>query len=304
MPETFTETDDERLTRILKRVRKIELITRGMVKETLGGAYHSRFKGQGIEFDDFREYQPGDDVRFLDWNVTARMNEPFVRKYIEERELTVMLVVDVSGSGDYGSQEDSKRERAAEVAAVFAFSAVQNQDKVGLILVSDQVEQYLPAKKGGSHALRCLRDILNIQPKHRKTNLAPALDLAMERIAHRALIVLVSDFLTQNDAWEHSLRSLASKHDVVAVHISDPREWELPNAGRVCLEDPETGEQYVVNTSHPAVRMQYAQRVSDRQDVLTRMLRKNAVEKIDVRTDHDYVPALKSYFRARRRRKR
>jgi uncharacterized protein (DUF58 family) len=304
MPETFTETDDERLTRILKRVRKIELITRGMVKETLGGAYHSRFKGQGIEFDDFREYQPGDDVRFLDWNVTARMNEPFVRKYIEERELTVMLVVDVSGSGDYGSQEDSKRERAAEVAAVFAFSAVQNQDKVGLILVSDQVEQYLPAKKGGSHALRCLRDILNIQPKQRKTNLAPALDLAMERIAHRALIVLVSDFLTQNDAWEHSLRSLASKHDVVAVHISDPREWELPNAGRVCLEDPETGEQYVVNTSHPAVRMQYAQRVSDRQDVLTRMLRKNAVEKIDVRTDHDYVPALKSYFRARRRRKR
>lgn len=304
MPETFTETDDERLTRILKRVRKIELITRGMVKETLGGAYHSRFKGQGIEFDDFREYQPGDDVRFLDWNVTARMNEPFVRKYIEERELTVMLVVDVSGSGDYGSQEDSKRERAAEVAAVFAFSAVQNQDKVGLILVSDQVEQYLPAKKGGSHALRCLRDILNIQPKQRKTNLAPALDLAMERIAHRALIVLVSDFLTQNDAWEHSLRSLASKHDVVAVHISDPREWELPNAGRVCLEDPETGEQYVVNTSHPAVRMQYAQRVSDRHDVLTRMLRKNAVEKIDVRTDHDYVPALKSYFRARRRRKR
>ena len=304
MSETFTETDDERLTRILKRVRKIELITRGMVKETLGGAYHSRFKGQGIEFDDFREYQPGDDVRFLDWNVTARMNEPFVRKYIEERELTVMLVVDVSGSGDYGSQEDSKRERAAEVAAVFAFSAVQNQDKVGLILVSDQVEQYLPAKKGGSHALRCLRDILNIQPKQRKTNLAPALDLAMERIAHRALVVVVSDFLTQNDAWEHSLRSLASKHDVVAVHISDPREWELPNAGRVCLEDPETGEQYVVNTSHPAVRLQYAQRISERQDVLTRMLRKNAVEKIDVRTDHDYVPALKSYFRARRRRKR
>lgn len=303
MPDKFTETDDERLTRILKRVRKIELVTRGMVKETLGGAYHSRFKGQGIEFDDFREYQPGDDVRFLDWNVTARMNAPFVRKYIEERELTVMLVVDVSGSGDYGSQEDSKRERAAEVAAVFAFSAVQNQDKVGLILVSDEVEQYLPAKKGGSHALRCLRDILNIQPKQRKTNLAPALDLALECVAHRALVVLVSDFLTQNDAWEHSLRSLASKHDVVAVHISDPREWELPNAGRVCLQDPETGEQYVVNTSHPAVRMQYAQRVSERQDALIRMLRKNAVEKIDVRTDHDYVPALKSYFRARRRRK-
>jgi uncharacterized protein (DUF58 family) len=296
--------DDERLKRILKRVRRIELITRGMVKETLGGAYHSRFKGQGIEFDDFREYQPGDDVRFLDWNVTARMNEPFVRKYIEERELTVMLVVDVSGSGDYGSQEDSKRERAAEVAAVFAFSAVQNQDKVGLVLVSDQVEHYLPARKGGSHALRCLRDILNIQPRSRCTDLVPALDLALERIAHRALVVVVSDFLTKDDAWEKSLRALAAKHDVVAAQITDPREWELPNQGRVCLEDPETGEQYIVNTSHPAVRQQYAQRMSDRQDTLNRMLRKNGVERLDVRTNDDYVPALKAYFRSRKRRKR
>jgi len=159
------QTDnDARLTRILKRVRRIELLTRGMVKEMLGGQYHSRFKGQGIEFDDFREYQPGDDVRFIDWNVTARMNDPFVRKYVEERELSVMLCVDVSGSGDYGSQDDSKRERAAEIAAVFAFSAVQNQDKVGLTLFSDQVEQYLPARKGASHALRVLRDILNNQP--------------------------------------------------------------------------------------------------------------------------------------------
>jgi len=296
--------DEERLTRILKRVRKIELITRGMVKETLGGAYLSRFKGQGIEFDDFREYQPGDDVRFLDWNVTARMNEPFVRKYIEERELTVMLVVDVSGSGDYGSEEDSKRERAAEVAAVFAFSAVQNQDKVGLILVSDQVEHYLPPRKGGSHALRCLRDILNMQPKSLKTNLAPALDLALERVAHRALVVVVSDFLTQDAAWEHSVRLLAAKHDVVAAQVTDPREWELPNTGRVCLEDPETGEQYIVNTSHPAVRQQYAQRVSERQDGLLRMLRKNGVERLDVRMDHDYVPGLKAYFRNRKRRKR
>ncbi len=296
--------DDERLKRILKRVRRIELITRGMVKETLGGAYHSRFKGQGIEFDDFREYQPGDDVRFLDWNVTARMDEPFVRKYIEERELTVMLVVDVSGSGDYGSHEDSKRERAAEVAAVFAFSAVQNQDKVGLILVSDKVEHYLPARKGGSHALRCLRDILNMQPKNRCTDLAPALDLALERVAHRALVVVVSDFFTTNDAWEKSLRSLAAKHDVVTAQITDPREWELPNAGRVCLEDPETGEQHIVNTSHPAVRRQYAERISERQDSLNRMLRKNAVERLDVRTDDDYVPALKAYFRTRKRRKR
>lgn len=296
--------NDEQLARILKRVRRMELITRGMVKETLGGQYHSRFKGQGIEFDDFREYQAGDDVRFLDWNVTARMNEPFVRKYIEERELTVMLVVDVSGSGDYGSQEDSKRERAAEVAAVFAFSAVQNQDKVGLILVSDRVEHYLPARKGSSHALRILRDILTIRPKSRKTNLAPALDTALQRVAHRALVVVVSDFLSQDRTWESALRSVSAKHDVVAAHISDPREWELPNAGRICLEDPETGEQFVVNTSHPSVRLRYAQAMSERQESLTRVLRKNGVERIEVRTDEDYAPAMKAYFRARRRRKR
>lgn len=296
--------NDEQLTRILKRVRRIELLTRGMVKETLGGQYHSRFKGQGIEFDDFREYQAGDDVRFLDWNVTARMNDPFVRKYIEERELTVMLVVDVSGSGDYGSQEDSKRERAAEVAAVFAFSAVQNQDKVGLLLVSDRVEHYLPARKGSAHALRILRDILTIRPRSRKTNLQPALETALQRIAHRALVVVVSDFLTQDNLWENGLRALAAKHDVVAAQISDPREWELPNAGRICLEDPETGEQFVVNTSNPAVRQKYAQAMSERQEALGRSLRKNGVERILIRLDDDYAPAMKSYFRARRRRRR
>ena len=295
---------EERLTRILKRVRKIELITRGMVKETLGGAYHSRFKGQGIEFDDFREYQAGDDVRFLDWNVTARMNDPFVRKYIEERELTVMVIVDVSGSGDYGSIEDSKRERAAEVAAVFAFSAVQNQDKVGLILVSDGVEHYLPPRKGSAHALRLIRDILNFIPKSRKTNLAPALDLALERVPHRALVLVVSDFLTSNQAWEHSLRSVAGKHDVVAVHISDPREWQLPNVGRIALEDPETGEQRIINTSHPSVRLKYAERMSLQQEALIQVLRKNGVARIDIRTDDDYAPALKAYFRSRKRRRK
>ncbi|WP_461783346.1 DUF58 domain-containing protein [Prosthecobacter sp.] len=299
------QTDnDARLTRILKRVRRIELLTRGMVKEMLGGQYHSRFKGQGIEFDDFREYQPGDDVRFIDWNVTARMNDPFVRKYVEERELSVMLCVDVSGSGDYGSQDDSKRERAAEIAAVFAFSAVQNQDKVGLTLFSDQVEQYLPARKGAPHALRVLRDILNNQPKHQGTDLKPALDLALNRIAHRALVILVSDFITTDSSWEKSLRGVAAKHDVVAAQIMDPREIELPNAGRVCLEDPETGEQILVNTSHPAVREQFAARVAERQIALEQLLRRCGVERVAIRTDEDYVPALKAYFRTRKRRRR
>ncbi len=296
--------NDARLTRILKRVRRIELLTRGMVKEMLGGQYHSRFKGQGIEFDDFREYQPGDDVRFIDWNVTARMDEPFVRKYVEERELSVMLCVDVSGSGDYGSQEDSKRERAAEVAAVFAFSAVQNQDKVGLTLFSSDVEQYLPARKGASHALRILRDILNIEPKRRGTDIKPALDLALNRIAHRAVVIIVSDFLTHSSDWEQSLRAVAAKHDVVAAQIMDPRELTLPDAGRVCLEDPETGEQILINTSHPAVREQYAERMAERQEALVQTLRRSGVERIAVRTDEDYVPALKAYFRSRKRRRR
>ena len=190
------------------------------------------------------------------------------------------------------------------MAAVFAFSAVQNQDKVGLVLVSDQVEQYLPARKGSAHALRALRDILNMEPKSRGTNLAPALDLALKRIAHRALVVVVSDFLTANPAWEHSIRAVAAKHDVLAAQISDPREWELPDAGRVCVEDPESGEQFILNTSHPAVRLHYAERMSERQEALSRVLKKNGIERLNVRTDEDYVPALKAYFRTRRRRKR
>ncbi len=296
--------NDARLTRILKRVRRIELLTRGMVKEVLGGQYHSRFKGQGIEFDDFREYQVGDDVRFIDWNVTARMNEPFVRKYVEERELTVMLCVDVSGSGDYGSQEDSKRERAAEVAAVFAFSAVQNQDKVGVTLFSDQVEEFLPARKGASHALRILRDILDCTPEHSGTDIKPALDLALQRIPHRALVIIVSDFQSNTTAWEKTLRAVSSKHDVVAAQITDPRELTLPDVGRVVLQDPETGEQILVNTSHAEVRLKFAARVQEQQEALVQLLRRCGVERIAIRTDEDYVPALKAYFRSRKRRKR
>jgi uncharacterized protein (DUF58 family) len=298
------DDSDERLTRILKRVRKIELITRGLVKETLGGQYHSRFKGQGIEFDDFREYQPGDDVRFIDWNVTARMNDAFVRKYIEERELTVLLLVDVSGSGDYGSKDDSKRELAAELAAVFAFSAVSNQDKVGLVLFSDQVEAYVPPRKGLSHTLRIVRDILNMSPRSRKSAFGPALSVALQRIAHRSLIVLVSDFLLPNQSWEHPLRAVAAKHDVVTVSVADPKEGVLPNVGRVCLQDPETGEQVIVDTSSKAVRQIYEQRILEHRENVSAALRRCGVENISAVTDENYIPALKAYFKAKRRRKR
>lgn len=298
--------NEDRITRILKRVRRIELITRGLVKETLGGAYHSRFKGQGIEFDDFRLYQPGDDVRFLDWNVTARMNEAYVRKYIEEREMTVLLLVDVSSSGDYGSGEDSKRERAAEMAAIFAFSAVQNQDKAGLVMFTDEVEFYLPARKGAGQALRIVREILNYQPRHRRTALEPALELAVQRIPHRALVFVISDFLTPPVAgnagfsWESSLRPCAAKHDVVGIHLMDPREIELPLAGRVCLEDPETHRQVIVNTSNPEVRARYADRMRELRDLTNATFERNSASYIPVRTDADYLPALKSWFRSRR----
>lgn len=298
------EEVDERLARILKRVRKIELITRGLVKETLGGQYHSRFKGQGIEFDDFREYQPGDDVRFLDWNVTARMNNPYVRKYVEERELTVMLLVDVSGSGDYGSEDDSKRELAAELAAVFAFSAVSNQDKVGLVLFSDQVEAYVPPRKGLPHTLRIVRDILNITPRSRGSSFQPALSLALQRIPHRALVVLVSDFLLPDTSWEQSLRAVAAKHDVAAVTIADAKERELPSVGAVCMQDPETGEQWIVDTSKPAVRQAYMDQIAAHRENTSAALRRSGVEMIDAITHQNYIPALKAYFKAKRRRKR
>jgi uncharacterized protein (DUF58 family) len=306
MSQPVQEDSDARLTRILKRVRRIELLTRGLIKETLGGAYHSRFKGQGIEFDDFREYQPGDDIRFLDWNVTARMNDPYVRKYIEERELTVMLLVDVSGSGEYGSGEDSKRERAAELAAVFAFSAVHNGDKAGLCLFSDRVEHYLPARKGGHHTLRMIRDILDHRPSSPRTDMVPALELALQRIPHRALVVLVSDFICPDDSWEKALRSLTAKHDVAAVQITDPRELELPSAGLIVFEDPETGMQRVVNTSRASVRERYVEGLRQRQQALEQRLKRHGVERIGVTTapNEDYVPALKAYFRGRARRKR
>lgn len=303
--QTRAQSED-RVTRILKRVRRIELITRGLVKETLGGAYHSRFKGQGIEFDDFRLYQPGDDVRFLDWNVTARMNEAYVRKYIEEREMTVLLLVDVSSSGDYGSGEDSKRERAAEMAAIFAFSALQNQDKAGLVMFTDEVEFYLPARKGAGQALRIVREILNYQPRRRRTALQPALDLAVQRIPHRALVFVISDFMTaplpgrQIFPWESALRACAAKHDVVGIHLMDPREIELPLAGRVCLEDPETHEQVILNTSNPEVRMRFAERMQAMRDLAGSTFERHSAGYIPVRTDADYLPALKSWFRSRR----
>jgi len=292
---------DDSIAEIIRRVRKIELITRGLVRETIGGEYHSCFKGQGIDFDDFREYQPGDEVRSIDWNVTARLNAPYIKKFAEERELTVFLAVDISASKNYGSQERSKRELAAEVAGLLAFSAVQNQDKVGLCLFSDRSEIFLPPRKGHRHILRLVREILHCEPEGHGTDLTPALELLVHASPRRALVFLISDFVTDHD-FEPALRVASIKHDVVALHIKDPAEIELPDAGRVTLEDPETGGQMLVNTSSPRVRTAYAERMVEQQEKLDSILKAHAIDKIEIRTGQDYVPALHSFFKNRGRR--
>ncbi|MBP7948683.1 MAG: DUF58 domain-containing protein [Verrucomicrobiales bacterium] len=287
----------QQLSEILRKVRKIELITRGIVREAVGGEYHSVFKGQGIDFDDFREYQPGDEVRSIDWNVTARMGFPYIKKFVEEREMTVFLAVDVSGSQHYGGVDKSKREIAAELAGVFAFSANANQDKVGLLLVSDEVEEFLPATKGSRHVLRVIRDILWHEPHSRGTNLAPALERLTNALTRRALVVLISDF--QTTGYERALRVCAIRHDVVAIQLTDPCEMELPDAGLILLEDAETGELLEVDTSKPANRTWFRQARAARQAELDQTFKSMSIDKIDVVTNRDYLPALHSFFKRR-----
>ncbi len=289
--------EEARLQDILRRVRKIELTTRGLVRETVAGEYHSRFKGQGMDFDDFREYQPGDEVRAIDWNVTARMGIPYIKKFTEEREMTVFLAVDISGSAEYGSQDVSKRQIAAEVSAVFAFSAAQNQDKIGLILFSGDVEFYLPPRKGVAHVLRCIREILYWRTSHPGTRLKPPMDLLVQNVPRRSLVFIVSDF--DSPDLDASLSTASVKHDVVAVHVYDPREMHLPNVGRVALIDPESGEQINVNTSRAAVREAYAHAIASRHIHLDQLLKRLAIDKVDVRTDVNYQPAIHSFFRRR-----
>ncbi len=290
----------EELSDILRKVRKIELITRGIVREAVGGEYHSVFKGQGIDFDDFREYQPGDEVRSIDWNVTARMGFPFIKKFVEEREMTVFLAVDVSASGNYGGVEQSKRELAAEIAGIFAFSANANQDKVGLVLFSDQTELWVPPSKGSRHVLRVIREILYCQPKGRGSNPVPALERLTNQLTRRALVVMLSDF--QFGGFERSLQVCSIRHDVVAVQISDPSEIELPNVGWMRWEDPESGEQLELNTSSTAVRERYRELRTEWQQRLDQKFKAIAIDKIDVMTNCDYVPALHAFFKRRSRR--
>ena len=253
-----------------------------------------------MNFEDVREYQPGDEIRAIDWNVTARMGTAFVKKFTEERELTVMLVVDVSASGNFGSTTQSKRELAAEVACLLAFSAIRNNDKVGLILFTDRVELFIPPKKGRSHTLRLIREILFFQPQGRGTDPALALDYLNKIVTRRAVVFFISDFQTPD--FSRALAVSGQRHDFVAIHIHDEREKLLPNIGIIMLEDAETGEQLEINTSERGTRTRFAQLADERAAELARVLRRNNIDAISLKTNEDYLPALRSFFKQRERR--
>jgi len=294
--------EEERHTpaKILKKIRTLEIKTRGLVETAFAGDYHSVFKGRGMNFEDVREYQPGDEIRAIDWNVTARLGAAYVKKFTEERELTVILVVDVSASGNFGSTTQSKRELAAEVACLLAFSAIRNNDKVGLILFTDRVELFIPPKKGRSHTLRLIREILFFKPQGRGTEPALALDYLNNIVTRRAVVFFISDF--QAPDFSRALAVSGRRHDFIAIHIRDECERVLPNIGIITLEDAETDEQIVINTADRGTRVRFTDLASEHETDLARTLRRNNIDAIALQTGRDYLPALRSFFKQRERR--
>jgi uncharacterized protein (DUF58 family) len=290
----------DKTAEILKKIRTLEIKTRGLVETVFAGNYHSVFKGRGMNFEDVREYQPGDEIRAIDWNVTARLGNAFVKKFTEERELTVMLIVDVSASGNFGSATQSKRELAAEVACLLAFSAIRNNDKVGLLLFTDRVELFIPPKKGRSHTLRLIREILFFDPVGRGTNPALALDYLNKILTRRAVVFFISDF--QAPDFSHTLAVSGRRHDFIAVRIQDERETVLPNVGMITLEDAETGEQIEINTADRTTRARFSILADEQARDLARTLRRNNIDAITLSTTEDYLPALRSFFKSRERR--
>ena len=282
---------------ILRQVKLIELRTRGLVNSVFTGEYRSVFKGQGMEFSEVREYQPGDEVRSIDWNVTARMGRPFVKRFIEERELTVMLVVDLSGSERFGTVRRFKSELASELAAVLAMAAVRNNDRVGVLLFTDRIEHVVPPRKGRRHVLRIIRDLLAFEPVGRGTDLVAAIDYAARMLKEHAIVFIVSDFLSAD--IDHPLKLMAQRHDVVAVTVEDPSERDLPDIGVARLIDPETGMTFEVDTSHPAVRGSYSTRVNQERDERKHLLRRLAIDEVAVRTEAGVVEPLLRFFRSR-----
>lgn len=291
---------------LVKKVRNIEIRTRGAVNELFSGEYHSAFKGRGIEFSEVREYVPGDDVRAIDWNVTAREGKPFIKLFEEERELNVMLLVDVSASGDFGSVRSFKRELAAELAGVLAFSALRNQDKVGLILFSDRLEQYVPPKGGHHHALRLIRDLLAWTPTGQGTSIASGLETLLRSLHKRSIVFLISDFQDPDGGWKDAAKVVSAKHDLVALHIVDPREQELPKIGWFAAEDPETGDVVWVDSGSKNVRDAFKQQQARQLAAVTAFCARQNIDRVQIElseSDQPYLRPLVRFFKERERRR-
>ncbi len=282
---------------LLKKVRKIEIKTRRLSDHIFGGEYHSTFKGRGMTFSEVREYQFGDDVRNIDWNVTARYNEPFVKIFEEERELTMMLMVDISGSEWFGTEEQFKNEIITEIAATLAFSATQNNDKIGLILFTDQIELYIPPKKGRFHVLRIIRELIEFQPKSKKTNFAEALKFMSSVMKKKAIVFVLSDFIV--DDYKQTLKIVSGKHDITGIRVYDKREEEIPSLGMVQMQDEESGEMMLVNTSSKKVRTNYSKYYQEKVEYYKDSFSKSGAGSIDCRVDESYVKKLLGYFKRR-----
>lgn len=282
---------------LLKKVRKIEIKTRGLSSNIFAGQYHSAFKGRGMAFSEVREYQYGDDIRNIDWNVTARFNHPFIKVFEEERELTVMLVIDVSGSRNFGTALRTKRELITEIAAVLSFSAIQNNDKIGAILFSNKVEKFIPPKKGRTHILRIIRELLEFEPDEKTTDVSEALRYLTNAIKKKSISFLISDFIATG--FEDAIRIASRKHDLIALQVYDPRETEIPAVGLIKLQDAETGEWKWVDTSDSMTRKAYANWWQNRQQQLLQIFRKSGVDNASIRTNEDYIKPLINIFKKR-----
>lgn len=282
---------------LLKKVHRIEIKTRGISNQIFSGEYHSAFKGRGMAFSEVREYVAGDEIRTIDWNVTARLGHPYVKVFEEERELTVILVVDVSGSDNFGTQEQLKKHQVTEICAVLAFSAIQNNDKIGVIFFSDKVEKFIPPKKGKSHILRIIRELIEFKPENKKTNINEALRYLINGVKKRSIAFLISDFM--DEGYERALKIANRKHDLVALRIYDPREQEMPSMGLVPFRDAETDELQWINTSNPTVRRNYKAKALEQQSMMQDLFRRSGVDHTSIATNQSYIKPLMTLFKRR-----
>jgi uncharacterized protein (DUF58 family) len=289
-------------TDLIKKIRRIEIRTRRLVNDSYAGEYHSVFKGRGMEFDEVRPYQIGDEIRSIDWNVTARTGQPYVKRYVEERELTVMLVVDASASENFGSVNRFKRELAAELTAVLSFAATTNNDKVGLLIFTDQIELFIPPRKGRRHVLRLIRELLAFEPQNRGTDIRMALEKVNQILKRRSIIFLVSDFLAEPENYRQAMAITNRRHDLIAVDLNDPLEKNIKDVGLIALEDPETGQIAWVDTSSRTWQKAYQGRLERLETGKTQAFRQASVDRIDISTDEDYTAPLTTFFRDRAKR--